>query len=423
MAQPVVNADYPAERDHSQALDFPSATINPCTRITARIFHPISNTTTIETNNVLVPNNQSTRAYWIVRDIRDALFGRVHYALVLRQRTAAVPAADQACWELTNEKCAIKEMEWAAIQEFRGRKADDPIEEINAMQYLHDRMQLAGDDANNGRGYVIDPVDKLTDGICLFLVLPFFNGGELFDRIAAAERFTEGQARIYIRQILREIAVSDGICLFLVLPFYNGGELFDRIAASQICNEVDARIAIRQILRGIGVLQSAGICHRDISLENIMLHDDSCKIIDLGMSLLIPYRTKIENDAEIVTPRGNCYTNQVRLLMSPAGAKGKRLFMSPEVKNNCVPFDGFAADLWAVGISLFIMVTGFPPWENCSLGDDKFRYITGGYLVQLLTEWELGLSPELMDLLQGMLYRDSNDRLCLQQILKHPWFN
>eukprot|EP00592_Proboscia_alata_P002318 CAMPEP_0194371186 /NCGR_PEP_ID=MMETSP0174-20130528/19575_1 /TAXON_ID=216777 /ORGANISM="Proboscia alata, Strain PI-D3" /LENGTH=377 /DNA_ID=CAMNT_0039149101 /DNA_START=212 /DNA_END=1345 /DNA_ORIENTATION=- len=377
MAQPVVNADYPAERDHSQALDFPSATINPCTRITARIFNPTSNTTTIETNNVLVPNNQSTRAYWIVRDIRDALFGRVHYALVLRQRTAAVPAADQACWELTNEKCAIKEMEWAAIQEFRGRKADDPIEEINAMQYLHDRMQLAGDDANNGRGYVIDPVDKLTDGICLFLVL----------------------------------------------PFYNGGELFDRIAASQIFNEVDARIAIRQILRGIGVLQSAGICHCDISLENIMLHDDSCKIIDLGMSLLIPYRTKIENDAEIVTPRGNCYTNQVRLLMSPAGAKGKRLYMSPEVKNNCVPFDGFAADLWAVGISLFIMVTGFPPWENCSLGDDKFRYITGGYLVQLLTEWELGLSPELMDLLQGMLYRDPNQRLCLQQILKHPWFN
>mmetsp|Transcript_43361 Transcript_43361/g.52034 ORF Transcript_43361/g.52034 Transcript_43361/m.52034 type:complete len:378 (+) Transcript_43361:265-1398(+) len=377
MAQPVVNADYPAERDHSQALDFPSATINPCTRITARIFNPTSNTTTIETNNVLVPNNQSTRAYWIVRDIRDALFGRVHYALVLRQRTAAVPAADQACWELTNEKCAIKEMEWAAIQEFRGRKADDPIEEINAMQYLHDRMQLAGDDANNGRGYVIDPVDKLTDGICLFLVL----------------------------------------------PFYNGGELFDRIAASQMFNEVDARIAIRQILRGIAVLQSAGICHRDISLENIMLHDDSCKIIDLGMSLLIPYRTKIENDAEIVTPRGNGYINQVRLLMSPAGAKGKRLYMSPEVKNNSVPFDGFAADLWAVGISLFIMVTGFPPWENCSLGDDKFRYITGGYLVQLLTEWELGLSPELMDLLQGMLYRDSNDRLCLQQILKHPWFN
>jgi len=383
MEQPVANADYPTELDHSRALDFPEGTINPCTRKTTRVFRSISNNTTTEINNVLVPNNQSSRAYLLVRLLRDTLFGRVHNVRVLRRRTAAVPADGQADWEITDEQCVIQEMEWATIQESRGRRADDPIKYFSAMQYLHDRMQLAGDDANNGRDYVIHSVDKLTDGICLFLVLPFFNGGELFDRIAAAERFTEGQARIYIRQILREIAV----------------------------------------------LQSAGICNCDISLENIMLHNVSCKIISLGMSLLIPYRTVkdgdvvIENDAENITHRGIGNASQVRLLLSPAGRKGNRLYMPPEIYNNVVPFDGFAVDLWAVGIMLFIMVTGFPPWDNPSLGDDKFRYMTGGFMVRLLTEWELGLSREVMDLLQKMLYRDPTERLCLQQILEHAWFN
>eukprot|EP00592_Proboscia_alata_P026241 CAMPEP_0194446390 /NCGR_PEP_ID=MMETSP0176-20130528/128412_1 /TAXON_ID=216777 /ORGANISM="Proboscia alata, Strain PI-D3" /LENGTH=432 /DNA_ID=CAMNT_0039273095 /DNA_START=333 /DNA_END=1631 /DNA_ORIENTATION=+ len=430
MEQPVANADYPTELDHSRALDFPEGTINPCTRKTTRVFRSISNNTTTEINNVLVPNNQSSRAYLLVRLLRDTLFGRVHNVRVLRRRTAAVPADGQADWEITDEQCVIQEMEWATIQESRGRRADDPIKYFSAMQYLHDRMQLAGDDANNGRDYVIHSVDKLTDGICLFLVLPFYNGGELFDRIAASQICNEVDARIAIRQILRAVdKLTDGICLFLVLPFFNGGELFDRIAAAERFTEGQARIYIRQILREIAVLQSAGICNCDISLENIMLHNVSCKIISLGMSLLIPYRTVkdgdvvIENDAENITHRGIGNASQVRLLLSPAGRKGNRLYMPPEIYNNVVPFDGFAVDLWAVGIMLFIMVTGFPPWDNPSLGDDKFRYMTGGFMVRLLTEWELGLSREVMDLLQKMLYRDPTERLCLQQILEHAWFN
>ena len=95
--------------------------------------------------------------------------------------------------------------------------------------------------------------------------------------------------------------------------------------------------------------------------------------------------------------------------------------MSPEIALNRDPFDGFAVDIWAVGVILFLMLTGFPPWERPLLTDERFRYMTAGYLAPMLTEWKLELSPEAMDLLQRMLWHDARDRLSLRQVCSHPW--
>jgi serine/threonine protein kinase len=67
------------------------------------------------------------------------------------------------------------------------------------------------------------------------------------------------------------------------------------------------------------------------------------------------------------------------------------------------------------------MLTGFPPWERACPTDERFKYMTAGYLVQMLTEWELGLSADVMDLLQRMLFLDPKDRLSLEQVRAHPW--
>jgi serine/threonine protein kinase len=39
----------------------------------------------------------------------------------------------------------------------------------------------------------------------------------------------------------------------------------------------------------------------------------------------------------------------------------------------------------------------------------------------MLTEWEIGLSGDAMDLLQRMLFIDPMDRLSLDQVRAHPW--
>jgi serine/threonine protein kinase len=176
-----------------------------------------------------------------------------------------------------------------------------------------------------------------------------------------------------------------------------------------------------------------------MSLENLLVHKDGALIIDMGMCLSIPF----EDSAATITASFNnmnmnmnganppptiCRSNVMvsgrgrpRYLIRPQGTCGKWIYMSPEIYQNSESFDGFAVDLWAAGVILFLMLTGFPPWERACPTDERFHYMTAGYLVQMLTEWEIGLSSDAMDLLQRMLFLDPKDRLSLDQVRAHPW--
>lgn len=177
-----------------------------------------------------------------------------------------------------------------------------------------------------------------------------------------------------------------------------------------------------------------GICHRDMSLENLLVHKDGALIIDMGMCLLIPFDDSSTNAAALTASlnamnmsNGPTPTPLVsgrqrpRYLVRPQGTCGKWIYMSPEIYQNSQPFDAFAVDMWAAGVILFLMLTGFPPWERACPTDERFHYMTAGYLVQMLTEWEIGLSGDSMDLLQRMLFLDPKDRLSLDQVRAHPW--
>lgn len=180
-------------------------------------------------------------------------------------------------------------------------------------------------------------------------------------------------------------------------------------------------------------MQRAGICHRDMSLENLLVHQNGCLVIDLGMCLRVPFFSlQCNGDDKLSDTMNrmslavqNCDLESIlqrkRVLVTPQGTCGKWIYMSPEIYNNNEAFDGFAIDMWAAGVILFLMLTGFPPWERACATDDRFKYMTAGYMVQMLTEWELGLSSDAMDLLQRMLWLDPKDRLSLEQVRAHPW--
>ena len=107
--------------------------------------------------------------------------------------------------------------------------------------------------------------------------------------------------------------------------------------------------------QGLLSLQQKGVCHRDLSLENLVVDEyNNCQIIDFGMSLRVPYSS---NDGS----RCDVSHGTLRRLIRPQGTCGKILYISPEVFRNVDPFDGFAIDLWAAGVILFIMLVGLPP--------------------------------------------------------------
>jgi serine/threonine protein kinase len=107
--------------------------------------------------------------------------------------------------------------------------------------------------------------------------------------------------------------------------------------------------------------------------------------------------------------------------MKPQGVCGKHNYMSPEVFANTEHFDGFAIDLWAAGVILYIMLTGFPPYDQASLTDQRFELIVTGRLMEQLRNWDIFLSDEAGDLMQRMLLLNPRDRLTLAQIMSHPW--
>jgi hypothetical protein len=205
--------------DESMAVDQPQDASSPGAAATAAA------TTTIEDNG----HNMDDRAYWIQRTVREAIYGRVLLAVVLRRRSVQSDAPnDNAEWEVTTEHCAVKEMSWQHIRRERDRLAEDPIKEVSAMQYLKQWHTTVNAKASKAQGEPVDgvaasfkailetnimmPLDLLSDDRNLYSVMPYCDGGELFERLDLNERFSEEEARYWMHQVLN---VSDGCCLIL----------------------------------------------------------------------------------------------------------------------------------------------------------------------------------------------------------------
>lgn len=99
----------------------------------------------------------------------------------------------------------------------------------------------------------------------------------------------------------------------------------------------------------------------------------------------------------------------------------KPYYMSPEIRRSRTPFDAHAVDVWALGPLLFLMVTGFPPFEIADDRDERYQFFSDGYFEQIVRGWNLGLSSNLLDLLQRMFFKNPRIRLSLEQVRQHPW--
>mmetsp|Transcript_20487 Transcript_20487/g.40883 ORF Transcript_20487/g.40883 Transcript_20487/m.40883 type:complete len:462 (-) Transcript_20487:374-1759(-) len=324
-------------------------------------------------------------AYWPQKRLQNAIYGCVIACVVLRRHIGS--AADDAAraagyepgdprapivWEITDDLVAIKQVEWRKVHEMRGRLLEDPIKEIAA-------MQLIGSEHPN----VLGSVEVLQDNEHLWSVMPFCRGGDLFGVVLeVAERRQQNEAELG-----------------------SGGML-----------EPVARYWFRQLLFGLHYLQTRGICHRDLSLENILVDVNHCLVIDMGMCLRVPYYCHHDPRRSSDVTEGD-----TRRLIVPMGTCGKINYMSPEIFANREHFDGFAVDLWAAGVILYIMVTGFPPYDAPSERDERFGLIAQGLLNQQLQAWEIFLSDEIAHLLQWMLRPNPAERPTLKQVMMHDW--
>jgi serine/threonine protein kinase len=213
--------------------------------------------------------------------------------------------------------------------------------------------------------------------------------------------------------------LQDEDSLYTVMPYCSGGDLFGRIVPEEtnVVSEARARAWFRQLLAGLFHLQRKGVCHRDLCLENLLLDEkDNLVIIDLGMSLRVPYTDSVNIGCVTDASEGT-----ERRLMVAQGQGGRLMYLAPEQVTREEAFDGFTIDLWAAGVILFIMLVGMAPFKWAHESDSRYSQIASGGLKPLLREQNITLSEEACDLLQHMFREDPTKRFTLAQVMRHPW--
>lgn len=220
--------------------------------------------------------------------------------------------------------------------------------------------------------------------------------------------------------------------IYMIMPFCSGGELLQHMQTTTTNNgmsgldENEARFWFRQILNGLHHLQSHGICHRDLSLENVMLcpEDNTCKIIDFGYCIKAPYIKRVHTIGENMESyegkqAGDHVVLRNRRLITPRKPVGRPNCMPPEIFRK-QRFDGYGADLWACGIILYELLTGQFAYDIPSPEDPIFLMLVTD-IEDLINRCEVSLSQDAIHLLKGIFQYDPKQRFTLAEMINHPW--
>jgi serine/threonine protein kinase len=183
---------------------------------------------------------------------------------------------------------------------------------------------------------------------------------------------------------------------FLVLELVEGSELFDKIVDLGNYSEKDAANIVRQIVSAVEYLHQNGIVHRDLKPENLLSSGEGekevVKVADFGFA---------KNFGE-------------EKLMTSCGSPG---YVAPEVLTEDTYTN--AVDMWSVGVIVYILLSGYPPFFDES-PPKIFKKITEVKYDFDDPAWD-GVSETAKDLIRKLLVKDPVSRLNATDALKHPW--
>ncbi|KNC50935.1 AGC/SGK protein kinase [Thecamonas trahens ATCC 50062] len=184
--------------------------------------------------------------------------------------------------------------------------------------------------------------------------------------------------------------------LYFVMDYVNGGELFYHLQRDKKFSESRARFYAAEIALGIGHLHSVGIAYRDLKPENLLINSD-------GHILITDFGLCKEDLDQHDTTTTFCGTPE---------------YLAPEILRN--EPHGFSVDWWALGIVLYEMLSGLPPFytENKTLMYERTLYEQVYYPPYF--------SKDAKSLIAGLLHREPSLRLGanddVDELKAHPFF-
>jgi calcium-dependent protein kinase len=243
----------------------------------------------------------------------------------------------------------------------------------------------------------LPPLDKPSDGVFTGIAKKFSTadirtvykfekllGGGHFGTVRLAHRISDPHvARYAVKSILKENIKKDvklleeelailsevdhpNIIKFhetyidyryvhIVMELSEGGELFDKIVEMHKFTEHQAADLMKKILSSVKHLHEHGICHRDLKPENFIFSDKTeeaeIKLIDFGLSKRFgPNAGNDHSGLGSVSMEDKMHT-----------IVGTPYYVAPEVLLGSYDF---SCDVWSLGVILFILLCGYPPFEG-----------------------------------------------------------
>lgn len=146
--------------------------------------------------------------------------------------------------------------------------------------------------------------------------------------------------------------IEDSKKIYIVMEFVSGVSLATYLASNRLSDK-SAKNIFKQILMAIEHCHRHSVTHRDIKLDNILLTEDEIiKIIDFGFSTHTP---------ENMVSRIHC---------------GTPSYVAPEIILKKEYF-GPKADVWALGVVLFAMLTADFPFKASNERDLNAKIVKG----------------------------------------------
>ncbi|XP_042396544.1 probable serine/threonine protein kinase IREH1 isoform X1 [Zingiber officinale] len=219
--------------------------------------------------------------------------------------------------------------------------------------------------------------------------------------------------------------------LYLVMEYLNGGDLYSLLRNLGCLDEDVARIYIAEIVLALEYLHSLRVVHRDLKPDNLLIaHDGHIKLTDFGLSKVGLINSTDDLSGPAVSGTSLYGEDEPQVSASEQlnqrdsrkkrSAVGTPDYLAPEILLGTG--HGASADWWSVGVILFELIVGIPPF-NAAHPQKIFDNILNCKIPWPKVPEEM--SFEAYDLIDKLLTEDPHQRLGAEgasEVKEHMFF-
>ena len=212
------------------------------------------------------------------------------------------------------------------------------------------------------------------------------------DNLNKISREIEIMRRLSHKNIIQlyQVMESDTF-MYIITEYAANGEIFDWLVSNKRMSEKQAAKTFSQILNAVNYCHKNSVVHRDLKAENLLLdHEGNIKLADFGFSNY--YKVGAFLDTWCGSPP----------YAAPELFEGRQ-------------YDGPRADIWSLGVMLYVLVSGSLPFDGQTLQDLRSRIVACQYRIPFY------LSRDCESLIRGLLVVEPSKRLSLAFIARHRW--